>query len=110
MNGNLRVDEICDELGVSRKHLNYLYKQAVGLSPKTFARLIRFRSVIDRLEDLGETWASIAVDQGYFDQAHLIRDFNRFAGETPDTFLSNRAPDGESVNYAENAPAAENRR
>jgi len=102
MGGTLRIDHLCAELSVSRKHLNTLYKNAVGLSPKTFARLSRFRAVMDRLEaPANETWVGIAIDRGYFDHAHLVRDFNQFTGEAPDAFLKNRGPDGESVSYAE---------
>jgi len=99
--GNLRVDDLCSELGVSRKHLNTVYKSAAGLSPKMYARLARFRSVVDCLHGAEKPWVGIAADRGYFDQAHLIRDFKQFAGEAPNSFLENRGPDGESVNFAE---------
>ena len=100
--GDLRVAQLCNELEISRKHLNALYKRAVGLTPKTFARLSRFRMVMDRLEDpSAESWVGIAIDRGYFDHAHLVRDFNQFAGEAPEAFLKNRSPDGESVVYAD---------
>ncbi|MEM8817784.1 MAG: helix-turn-helix transcriptional regulator [Pseudomonadota bacterium] len=100
-NGDLRIDQLCDELGISRKHLNKAYSSATGLSPKTYARLTRFRSVLSRLQEPLDAWADIAADRGYFDQAHLIRDFKQFAGETPASFLKTRAPDGESVNFTE---------
>lgn len=100
--GDIRIDHLCAELEISRKHLNSLYKRAVGLTPKTFARLSRFRMVMDRLEDpAAESWVGIAIDRGYFDHAHLVRDFNQFTGEAPEAFLKNRGPDGESVVYAE---------
>lgn len=106
LGGNLRIDHLCAELSVSRKHLNALYKRAVGLSPKTYARLSRFRMVMDRLESPAEeSWVGIAIDRGYFDHAHLVRDFNQFAGEAPEAFIKNRGPDGESVAYAD-APGA----
>ena len=104
--GSLSVDDLCGELGVSRKHLNKTYRTATGLSPKTFARLTRFRSVIDRLQcPDSDAWATIALDRGYFDQAHLIRDFRQFAGETPTAFMQHRSPDGESVNFNEQPEA-----
>ena len=101
LQGNLRVDDLCKEMGISRKHLNSIYKSSTGLSPKIYARLTRFRSVVDRIHEPVEPWVSIAADKGYFDQAHLIRDFKQFAGETPNSFLRNRGPDGESVNFAD---------
>jgi len=103
LQGNVRVEDLCADLAISRKHLNKIYKSAVGMSPKTFARLSRFRCVINRVQDLSDPWVDIAADYGFFDQAHLIRDFNLFAGESPNSFLLNRAPDGESVNF-ENKP------
>ncbi|MGI9288225.1 MAG: helix-turn-helix domain-containing protein [Pseudomonadales bacterium] len=101
LQGDLRVDDLCSELGISRKHLNNIYKSSTGLSPKTYARLTRFRSIVDRIQGPLESWVGIAADKGYFDQAHLIRDFKQFAGETPNSFLRNRGPDGESVNFAD---------
>lgn len=107
LGGDIRVDHLCAELEISRKHLNSLYKRAVGLSPKTFARLSRFRMVMDRLEDpAAESWVGIAIDRGYFDHAHLVRDFNQFTGEAPEAFLKSRGPDGESVVYAEKPGAS----
>ena len=100
-NGNIRIDEICDELRISRKHLNELYKSTVGVSPKTFARLARFRSVMDHVYCASDSWVKIATDSGFIDQSHLILDFKKFAGESPISFLKHRAPDGESVNYGD---------
>ena len=70
----------------------------MGLAPKTIARLMRFRRVVDRNPaDLSARWTEIALDAGYFDQAHLIRDFRQFAGMTPVEFLRNRLADGSGV-------------
>ena len=101
--GNIQINELCKRLNVSRKHLNTLYQSAVGVSPKMFARIERFRGVMDHLDYADSTWAKIATDRGFFDQSHMISDFKRFAGETPESFLANRAPDGEAVNY-KNSP------
>lgn len=97
--GNIRIQEICTAAGISRKHLSHLYKTTVGVTPKMFARLTRFRSVMDQLNCCNNSWVKVATDNGYFDQSHLISDFKQFAGESPAGFLENRAPDGESVNY-----------
>ena len=79
MQGDLRVDDLCKELGISRKHLNTLYKSSIGLSPKMFARLTRFRSVLEIIQGDSQSWVDIATNRGYFDQAHLIHDFREFA-------------------------------
>ena len=98
--GNVRVSSIQSELGISRKHLNHVFQSSLGISPKTFARLTRFRWILDNAFVPTNSWARVAADLGYFDQSHLIHDFRQFAGETPQSFLGNRAPDGESVNYS----------
>jgi AraC-like DNA-binding protein len=61
-----------------------LFREHVGLTPKLFCRVRRFRAALDRIENgIPVRWAELAADCGYFDQAHLIRDFRAFAGITP---------------------------
>ena len=79
-------------LGVGERHLRRLFGEATGLSPKAFARLARFRrAVLAGVERHGRSWASIAADTGYYDQAHLIGDFRAFAGVTPPALLAELA-------------------
>jgi transcriptional regulator GlxA family with amidase domain len=75
---------VAAELGWSRRHLTGLFTEAVGLPPKTYARLLRFqraRQLIASGDDT--TLAQVALDAGYYDQAHLNRDFREFAGAPP---------------------------
>jgi AraC-like DNA-binding protein len=96
--GTIPVSALADELGWSRKHLARKFSEDVGLAPKTIARLFRFRRVVDRsADDLASCWSDVALDAGYFDQAHLIRDFRQFAGMTPVEFRRSRLPDGSGV-------------
>ncbi|MRV75454.1 helix-turn-helix domain-containing protein [Duganella sp. FT92W] len=92
--GALRVDALVERLGVSRQHLAAQFRTHVGLSPKLYARILRFRRATDALPQPGLAavdWAHLALDCGYFDQSHLIRDFREFADSTPEGFhLSNR--------------------
>ncbi|QGZ43097.1 helix-turn-helix domain-containing protein [Pseudoduganella flava] len=83
--GALRVDALADDLGVSRQHLTLQFRQQVGLTPKLFARICRFRHALDRLRDTAADGdlAALAADCGYFDQSHLIRDFHDFAASAP---------------------------
>jgi AraC-like DNA-binding protein len=82
------VNEVAEDLGVSERHLRRLFREAVGLSPKNFAMLARFHRALRaaRLET-HDGWASIASAAGYYDQAHLISDFRRIAGVTPQVLL-----------------------
>jgi AraC-like DNA-binding protein len=60
----------------------------VGLGPKGLGRLVRFQEVYRRLgADVPSDWASVALDCGYYDQAHLLRDFRELAGSPPSRLL-----------------------
>ncbi|MGB9991601.1 DUF6597 domain-containing transcriptional factor [Massilia sp. SM-13] len=87
--GALRVESLADELRVSRQHLAVQFREQVGLSPKLFARITRFRRAAEKARSQHAVdWAALALDCGYFDQSHLIRDFRDFAATTPEQFLS----------------------
>jgi AraC-like DNA-binding protein len=72
------------ETSLSHTRLIQLFREHVGFTPKLFHRIRRFQSVLDRLQKgLPVNWAELAPECGYYDQAHLIRDFRAFAGITP---------------------------
>lgn len=82
--GVRRVRQIQLDTGLSHTRFIQLFREHVGLTPKLFCRVRRFRGVLDRIEkQLAVHWAELAADCGYFDQAHLIHDFRAFAGITP---------------------------
>lgn len=93
--GALRVEELAAALGVSRQYLATQFRDHVGLPPKLFARICRFRSAraaalaasAATASPYGRDWASLALDSGYFDQSHLIRDFHDFTGTSPDIYV-----------------------
>jgi AraC-like DNA-binding protein len=90
--GRLPVEQIAAEVGWSRRHLATVTNRELGLPPKTLARVVRFgRAYAQRGRARVEGWASVAADCGYYDQAHLIRDFHEFAGATPGSVPSNPA-------------------
>jgi AraC-like DNA-binding protein len=88
--GNARVTKLADEVGWSRRHLEVRFRQQVGVAPKTYARLVRFRRAVLQLTDHGSkaSLARVALECGYYDQAHFNRDFRVFAGCTPAQFLA----------------------
>ena len=89
--GALRIDRLTDDLGWSRKRLAAYSRDAFGLTPKRLARIARFHHAVDLANSAGRPdWAGIAVDCGYADQAHLVRDFRTFAGAAPERWR-NRA-------------------
>jgi AraC-like DNA-binding protein len=94
-----RIGEIADEIGISHKHLLREFDRCVGLRPKLFARLCAFQRVVKFVGHKPKVdWATIATTCGYYDQAHLIREFQAFSGLTPVSYLSKRGP---FLNYIE---------
>jgi AraC-like DNA-binding protein len=90
-NGNVRIDPLARDIGISRQHLARQFLHHVGVSPKTFARVVRFRKLTESLNARTEGWADVALEHGFYDQSHLIADFRELAGTTPDAFqFSNR--------------------
>jgi AraC-like DNA-binding protein len=82
--GRMSVEALARVLGYSRKHLTVSFRERYGLAPKPLAQLVRFDRAVQllrsgRCRDL----AQLGLDCGYFDQAHFIRDFRRYAGSTP---------------------------
>ncbi|WP_407352863.1 helix-turn-helix domain-containing protein [Luteimonas sp. R10] len=83
------VRTVARGLGVSERHLRRVFREAVGVSPKAFARLTRFHQALAAARENGATsWATIAAAAGYYDQAHLIAEFHAIAGTTPRALLA----------------------
>lgn len=93
--GRCAIAPLAAEIGCSRKHLIALFRRDLGLPPKTLARILRFdraRRLIAASERM--PWAELALDCGYYDQAHMNRDFRCFAGCSPTALLRARRPGG----------------
>jgi carbon monoxide dehydrogenase subunit G len=74
---------------VSHGHLDRQFTEQVGLSPRTLARILRMRRLLEAIHVHGSVgWALKAAELGWFDQAHLIRDFKRHTGVTPSHYLA----------------------
>jgi AraC-like DNA-binding protein len=79
--------QVGDATGYSPKRFIQLFQDYVGLTPKLFCRVLRFQTVLERVgKHAAVDWAKLAVDCGYFDQSHLIRDFREFAGIRPSEY------------------------
>jgi len=82
--GAVPVETLAAEIGWSRRHLTSVVRREVGLPPKVLGRLLRFeRAYAQTRRAALSGWAPVAADTGYYDQAHLIRDFHAFTGSTP---------------------------
>jgi len=82
------AEEVAALAGISRRQLERRFLNLVGLTPKHFQRMRRFQRVFQAVERDGAAWADAAVSCGYYDQAHLIRDFREFSGDTPSVLLA----------------------
>lgn len=90
--GGVAVRDVAAALGLGERRLNRAFDRCVGLSPKGFARVMRFREVYQQIQR-GATlpWTRMAGDAGYADQPHFIREFQAFAGLTPAQYVAERA-------------------
>ncbi len=88
-NGAVRMIDVATCYGISVRHLERRVRDAVGIAPKTYARVARFQTALDaKLLTPARSWISIAHDLGYHDQMHLVHDFHRLAGAAPAEILA----------------------
>ena len=85
--GLISVSGLARRVNLSSRQLERRFLDSVGMTPKRFCRIRRFQRVLQAMEEPGANWADAAVQCGYYDQAHLIRDFRRFSGLTPACLL-----------------------
>jgi AraC-like DNA-binding protein len=87
----ISVAHLARQGGMSAVRLSNLFRDAVGLTPKSYSKIVRFRRVIASIGPAtGVDWTSIALDCGYCDQAHFNHDFREFTGMAPSDYLLHR--------------------
>jgi AraC-like DNA-binding protein len=95
--GRDRIDDVARDLGWSRRRMERAFARDLGVRPKVYARIVRLNGVLATLDDDERPRAvDLALDAGFFDQAHLLRDFRILAGRTP---RSRRESDGEMARH-----------
>ena len=83
------IGKLQRESGYSVHRFGLLFRRHVGMTAKQYARMMRFRAVIDMAHPATQPdWAQIAADGGFCDQAHMSHEFRRFAGITPSEFAA----------------------
>jgi AraC-like DNA-binding protein len=94
--GNCSLDWLAKEACLSRKHFYNKFLERVGVSPKLYSRIIQFDNAV-KLKNTqpSKDWLSIALELGYYDYQHLVRDFKEFTHLTPAQFylLDSQAPE-----------------
>ena len=88
---------VTDQIGLSPKRFIQAFRDETGFTPKVFCRIRRFQQALGLMEDRVDgrrsiEWANVALDCGYFDQAHFNHDFHAFSGINPSTYLVHRTP------------------
>lgn len=92
-----RVGALIEASGYSARRFGTLFLEQVGIGAKRYARLQRFRTVIDAAHGRRHIeWARVAADRGFHDQPHLAREFRAFAGMTPGAYM---AAGGAHINH-----------
>ncbi|MBP6004622.1 MAG: AraC family transcriptional regulator [Pyrinomonadaceae bacterium] len=81
--GAKQIAHCAANLRWSERRLERTFNEQIGLSPKLFARIIRFQSLLASAEKDRPSLLDHAIAVGYYDQSHMIRDFRSFAGVTP---------------------------
>ena len=83
--GTIRISELRKKLLISQSPLEKRFRKLVGTTPKKFASIVRFHTVLDSIGD-ARSLTAICYEHHFFDQSHFIRDFRQYTGDTPENF------------------------
>lgn len=84
-----RVGQVARDLGASERTLERRFRRTVGVAPKQFSRVMRLQAALAWQEQAQSLrWSELALDAGFYDQAHLIRETRELFGATPSTLLA----------------------
>lgn len=87
------VADVSREIGWSRRWLSHAFSEQVGMTPKRYCRLMRFRKVVRQIaSNQPVDWVDVALAGGFCDQAHLIHEFRAFSGLSPERYLAADRP------------------
>ncbi len=98
--GDISVEELSSYFDISARQIERVFKKELGLTIKLFIRIIRLRNTRDKISSLKvDTLTNTAYDNGFFDQAHFIKEFKSFMSETPKNYYSNKLQMAKELNY-----------
>jgi len=93
----INLGRVSHSIGYSQKHFIAMFRQQVGITPKSYLKIIRFQKAVGEIEQRQEmNWTHISQDCGFYDQAHFIHDFKFFSGFTPEEYVRRK---NEMLNY-----------
>jgi AraC-like DNA-binding protein len=84
----INIARLNEKIGYSQKHFGQMFKSHVGVTPKSYLKIMRFQKAVRTIDAAngGTDWGMIAQDCGFYDQAHFINDFKHFSGFTPEQY------------------------
>lgn len=85
-NGLVDIKQIAEILGISERQLERSFKKVTGVTPKFYSRIIRFNYIFTIVKNGNDSWIRVALESGYFDQSHFIKNFKEFTGEEPSSY------------------------
>lgn len=86
--GQAPIANILERISASPKRLTGLFEEQVGVKPKLFSRIVRFRGLAAALSSGADSFGQAALAHGYYDQAHMNAEFREFAGMSPGQFVA----------------------
>lgn len=90
--GSVPIQLLAQEIGYSRRHFSGRFRDALGVTPKSAARVFRFKRACRLIKDERPSLAYVAAACGYFDQAHMTREWHALAGCSPRTWIASELP------------------
>lgn len=85
--GGIRIKELLEKLNISQSPFEKRFRQVIGTSPKKFASIIRFKHLVEEYKPQNSL-TELGYEAGFYDQAHFIKEFKTFTGETPEKFFA----------------------
>jgi AraC-like DNA-binding protein len=87
--GAVRLDDVAGQLSLGLRQFERNFLSEIGLNPKLYSRVARFQTALDtRIHRQDIRWVNLANEFGYYDQMHMIKDFQKLSGLTPEGLLS----------------------
>jgi AraC-like DNA-binding protein len=101
------VGAVTDAIGMSAKRFIERFKNQVGVSPKRYCRIRRFQQALARAHHgCPVDWSQVALECGYYDQAHFIHEFRSFSGLTPTGYHASQTAFQNHVKFLQSDEAA----
>jgi AraC-like DNA-binding protein len=86
---DVSMASVANNIGLSQRRFIELFRRQIGLTPKAFCRVQRFQRVLNRVHRARDIdWIQVALNCGYYDQAHFIHDFRELSGMTPTQYVT----------------------